>query len=221
MLQSALILTVQVLPCTLLILLGWGFGDLPAFFLDPARAALVAISFAGAVAAVTLKLDLNPLRKGAAPGVKESVQLGALLPMSLALLWFLPYADRRNILTLRHESWRDLGLLFFSLGIAVRIAALKSLGEHFSAYVTLQPNHRLVHDGIYAHIRHPLYLSLLLIPTGIALVFASWLAFPILILAAVFVFDRIGKEERLLAGHFGAEFDDYRTRSSMLIPPLL
>jgi protein-S-isoprenylcysteine O-methyltransferase Ste14 len=218
MLQSAFILTVQALPCTLLLLLGWGFGNLPAFFLDPARAVLVANSCAGAVAAILLKLDLNPIRKGAVPSGKESAQLGALLIMSLALLWFLPHADRRNVLTLHHEHWRYLGLLFFSIGVAVRIAALKSLGEHFSAYVTLQPNHRLVQDGIYAHIRHPLYLSLLLIPTGIALVFASWLALPILILAALFILDRIRKEERLLAEHFGVEFEYYRTRISILIP---
>jgi protein-S-isoprenylcysteine O-methyltransferase Ste14 len=220
MLKSAFILTVQVLPCILLILFGWGFEDLPAFYLDPARAALVVIAFVGAVAAVVLKLDLHPLRKGVARGGKESAQLGTLLIMSLALLWFLPHADRRNTLTIQHESWRYLGLLFFSSGVAVRIAALKSLGKNFSAYVTLQPNHRLVQDGIYAAIRHPLYLSLLLIPTGIALVFASWLALPILILAMIFVFDRIRKEERMLAEQFGAEFEGYRTRSSMLIPPL-
>ncbi len=94
-------------------------------------------------------------------------------------------------------------LLLCCIGVAVRVLALKTLGEYFSAYVTLQPNHRLVRHGIYASIRHPLYLSLLLAPTGMALVFASPLALPILALAAIFVLDRIRKEEHLFAAHFG------------------
>jgi protein-S-isoprenylcysteine O-methyltransferase Ste14 len=141
-----------------------------------------------------------------------------LLLLSLALLWFLPFADRRKILTLRGDYWRYIGLFLCCIGIIVRLLAMRTLGAQFSAYVTLQPNHRLIHHGIYGSIRHPLYLSLLLIPTGIALVFASWLALPIILLAAVFVFDRIGKEERLLASHFIAEFEEYRRRTWRLIP---
>jgi protein-S-isoprenylcysteine O-methyltransferase Ste14 len=75
-----------------------------------------------------------------------------------------------------------------------------------------------VRHGIYASIRHPLYLSLMLAPTGMALVFDSFLAVPILALATTFVFDRIRKEERLLAAHFGMEFEDYRHRTWKLIP---
>jgi len=108
--------------------------------------------------------------------------------------------------------------LLFSIGGFVRIAALRELAENFSAYVTLQPNHRLVQEGIYASIRHPLYLSLLLIPTGIALVFASLLAVPILMLALAFVLDRMRREDGLLASHFGAQFEDYRRRTRRLIP---
>ena len=103
----------------------------------------------------------------------------------------------------------------------MRLLALKALGKHFSAYVTLQTDHRLVRHGIYASIRHPLYLSLILAPTGIALVFDSFLAAPILALAITFVVDRMRKEEHLLAAHFGLEFDDYRHRSWKLVPLVL
>ena len=141
-----------------------------------------------------------------------------LLLLSLCLLWFLPFADRRHILTFRQEYWRYPGLLLCCIGIVVRLLALKALGPHFSAYVTLQPNHRLIQDGIYANIRHPLYLSLLLAPAGVALVFASYLALPILLLAAIFVWDRIRKEERLLAAHFGPAFEEYQQSTRMLVP---
>jgi protein-S-isoprenylcysteine O-methyltransferase Ste14 len=216
--RSGFILALQVLPGVLLVLLGWGFDDLSAILRNPAQAGLAAIALAGVAAAVFFRLDLHPLRRGSTPLGSQRLQLGVLLLLSLFLLWFLPFADRRKILTLQRDYWRYFGLLLCGIGVAVRILALKELGEYFSAYVTLQPGHRLMQQGIYSRIRHPLYLSLLLTPTGVTLVFASVLALPVLVLAAVFVFDRIRKEERLLATHFGSEFDDYRHRTWMLVP---
>jgi protein-S-isoprenylcysteine O-methyltransferase Ste14 len=217
-LRAARVLAIQLLPAIAIVLIGWGVDDLPAFFLNLARLGLSAVTMMAAITAVCLRLDLQPLRRGAAPIITESLQLGVLLLLSAALLWFLPFADRHRILTLHHDSWRFLGLAVCALGVAVRLSALRALGEFFSAYVTLQPNHRLVRDGIYKYIRHPLYLSLLLIPTGIALIFASGLAVPILILAVIFVFDRIKKEDHLLSQHFGLEFDDYRRNTQKLVP---
>jgi len=173
MLRSASILAGQLSTCVLLVLLGWGFDKLPALFLNPARGGLAVVVLIGATAVVFSRVDFHPLRRGTTPVGNQSVQLGILLLFSLALLWFLPFADRRGILTLKHSYWRYVGLLLCCTGLAVRIVALKTLSKQFSAYVTLQLNHRLVQHGIYAGIRHPLYLSLLLIPTGVALVFAS------------------------------------------------
>jgi protein-S-isoprenylcysteine O-methyltransferase Ste14 len=218
MLRSSFTLAVQLLPAILLVMLGWGFDNLSAFFLNPARAGLAALAFASAAIAVILRLDFDPLRKGSNPQGHQGFQLGVLLFLSLVLLWFLPFADSRQILTLQYSYWRYLGLALLCVGAGVRLFALRALGKHFSAYITLQPDHRLVRDGIYAHIRHPLYLSLLLLPTGIAFVFNSALAAPILLLAAAFVMDRIRKEDRILARHFGEEFEEYRRHTRALLP---
>ena len=72
--------------------------------------------------------------------------------------------------------------------------------------------------GIYATIRHPSYLGLLMTAVGWVLVFRSGVG---LIIAALFVpiiLGRIRAEERLLAVQFGAEYDAYRKRTSRLIP---
>jgi protein-S-isoprenylcysteine O-methyltransferase Ste14 len=190
---------------------------LATFFENPARTGLAGIVLVGVGAVVVFRLDVNPLRKGSTPPDSQSLQLGILLLLSLSLLWFLPFADRNRILTLGGEYWRFIGLALCCAGIIVRLLALKALGPYFSAYVTLQPDHRLVRNGIYSLIRHPLYLSLLLLPTGMALVFRSALAFPIVILATIFVSDRIRTEEQLLSARF-AEFQDYRRRVWMLVP---
>jgi protein-S-isoprenylcysteine O-methyltransferase Ste14 len=217
-LRSGFILSLQLLPGMGLMLFGWGFDDLSGFFRNPARAGLVVVVLSGAVAGVFFGLDFHPLRRGATQVGGQNLPLVILSVLSLSLLWFLPFADRRGILKLAHSYWRFPGLLLCCVGVVVRLFGLVALGEYFSAYVTLQPGHRLVKRGIYRYIRHPLYLSLLLAPAGMALVFASYLALPISFLAAGFVWDRIGKEERLLAAHFGAEFEDYRGRTWMLVP---
>jgi protein-S-isoprenylcysteine O-methyltransferase Ste14 len=225
MFRSAFVLVAQLLPGVVLVLYGWGFDELSAFFINPVRAGLAVVTFAAAVGAAVWGVELHPMRRGSMPVGKQSLQLGILLLVSLFLLWFLPFADRRKILTFQQRHWQNYwryaGLLLCCVGIMTRVLALKALGKYFSAYVTLQPNHRLVQEGIYRRIRHPLYLSLLLAPTGIALVFDSWLALPILVLSAIFVFDRIPREERLLAAHFGREFEEYRLRTWKLIPYVL
>ena len=98
--------------------------------------------------------------------------------------------------------------------------ALSSLGSQFSAFVTLQSGHELVEHGIYAWIRHPLYLSLLLAGPGLTLVFRSQLVWPVLFGAWLFVANRIAREEALLASHFGSRFRGYRARTWALVPLL-
>jgi protein-S-isoprenylcysteine O-methyltransferase Ste14 len=221
MIRSAIILIAQLAPCIFLMFMGWGLSDVRGFLANPARAGFIALILAGAIAVFVLRIDMNPLRKDSSPTGSQSLQLATLLILSLALLWFLPFSDRRGILTLKSNDWPYIGLLLFSIAVIVRVAGLKSLGNYFSAYVVLQPSHRLVRKGIYRKIRHPLYLSLLLAPPGVALIFASFLVLPVSFLALLFVRDRIREEECLLASHFGPEFEDYRRNSWKLIPFVL
>jgi protein-S-isoprenylcysteine O-methyltransferase Ste14 len=97
---------------------------------------------------------------------------------------------------------------------------VRELGKQFSAFVTLQVNHQLVQTGIYGWIRHPMYLGYLLVLPGIVLIFRSWLVIPVFVSSAIFVVVRIGEEEKLLAEHFGSEFDAYRRRTWLLLPYL-
>jgi len=219
--RSALMLTGQVVPCVLLPLLGWGWDDWGGWFANPARLGLTVIIVGGVVAAVLMRVDVDPLRKGVTAVGCQKAELAALLAISLGLLWFLPFADQRGIFVLHGEWWRWVGLAMGGAGITVRLLALKALGQWFSAYVTLQPGHRLVREGIYHWVRHPLYLSLVIGPAGVALVFRSVLILPIVALAVGFCVDRIRKEERMLGEEFGAEFEKYRKVSWRMVPGVL
>ena len=215
-------LALQFTPVLGLLLGGWGLDDWRGFFVHPARAALLGVTACGGLMILILKLDLHPLRRGNSPLGYQSLVLGILSLASLFLIWFLPFADRRGILQLSaNEDLRYLGLLLVAGAIAIRLMALQRLGRYFSAYVTLQHEHRLVQSGIYGVIRHPLYLSLLLAAPGFALVFSSALVAPILALTVLFVSMRIWQEERLLELRFREGFSDYRRRTRALIPLVL
>lgn len=220
-LTLALHLAAVLTPMTL----GWGLHDLSVFFANPARTGLFTAILAGSLSMLLLKIDLNPLREGGSSDTApdrywQSWGLIALALASLALLWFLPRADRLHLLTFRSQPLRWLGLVFCCTGGLIRILALRALGSQFSAYVTLQPGHRLIRHGVYSIIRHPLYLSLLLGAPGLALVFASQLVWPILAATTVFICSRIPAEDALLAQAFALEFELYQASTPAILPML-
>jgi len=95
------------------------------------------------------------------------------------------------------------------------------LGAHWSITLEIREGHELVADGVYRHLRHPMYLALLLYGLGQALVLPNWLAGPAYLAAfALLVASRLGSEERLMAEAFGADYQAYRARTWRLVPGL-
>jgi protein-S-isoprenylcysteine O-methyltransferase Ste14 len=88
----------------------------------------------------------------------------------------------------------------------------------FSGLVAIQPDHKLVTNGIYSIIRHPSYLGLIVNSLGWALAFRSGVGVLLTALTLVPILARIVAEERLLHAQFGAEYEAFRARTSRLIP---
>jgi protein-S-isoprenylcysteine O-methyltransferase Ste14 len=128
------------------------------------------------------------------------------------------YADRIGFWTLDGEAVRCIGVTLGAIGGTLRILPVFVLGQRFSGLVAIQKEHRLVTIGIYATIRHPSYLGLLMTTAGWALVFRSGVGLIISALFVPIILGRIRAEERLLASQFGAEYEAYRARTSRLIP---
>ncbi|MGH9862201.1 MAG: methyltransferase family protein [Candidatus Acidiferrales bacterium] len=199
----------------------WGWDDLPGFFAHPARAGVVAVMVGSLLAIFVFQIDLQMFRRGTRPVGRQRWVLALLFTVSLSLLLFLPYGDRRGLLTFAGGDFlRYLGVGLYAAGNVFAFLAVRALGKQYSGYVTLQENHQLVQHGIYSVIRHPIYLRILLVTLSVPLVFGSWLALPMLLLGALFVAYRIRAEERLLAEHFGVEFEAYARRTWRLVPYL-
>lgn len=83
------------------------------------------------------------------------------------------------------------------------------------------PTERLVVGGIYRHVRNPMYVAVLSIILGQALLFSSWAVFGygIVAAAAMVSFVRL-YEEPTLARRYGEEYEAYRRAVPGWLPRL-
>lgn len=198
---------------------GWGWDDLGGFFAHPARAGLIVVVLLTTALVVVLRIPLNMLRKGSRPVGRQRWVLAGLLLLGLTMMFLLPYGDRRGWLTFNApDGLRYLGLALYFVGNLLAFAAVKTLDQQYSGYVTLQDGHKLVQNGIYGVIRHPIYLRMLLVGVSVPLIFRSWLWVPFLVIVIGIVTYRIRQEEKLLGEQFGPEFESYRRRTWRLLP---
>jgi protein-S-isoprenylcysteine O-methyltransferase Ste14 len=194
-----------------------GAGGPAAFFSRPALIALAVVLFG--LAGASLLTDGN-----LSPGVREDRGNRWVLIMFTGiglLAAYLPaYADRNDVWILDGETLRWIGVALFAAGGVLRIWPVFVLGPRFSGLVAIQAGHRLVTTGIYAVIRHPSYLGLLINSLGWGLAFRSGLGVMLAALLVPPLLVRIRAEERLLRTQFGGDYDAYCTRTARLIPGL-
>lgn len=114
---------------------------------------------------------------------------------------------------------RTCGLLLVLAGSGLFLAVTRALGRHFSTSLHLREDHRLVTQGPYRWIRHPMYLAYLLSWTGFLLLTGNVLAVGAGIIAFVLAMVvRVGREEAMLEAAFGAEWVAYRERTGRFLP---
>lgn len=116
-------------------------------------------------------------------------------------------------------SMLNLGL--FILGVMVAVAAITVMpSRSFSVMPEPTSECELVTHGIYRHIRHPMYLAVLLCGLAACLAYASALKWGLLALLAGVLIAKIRREERLLLARFEG-YAAYRLRTKALIPYLI
>ncbi len=114
------------------------------------------------------------------------------------------------------------GFLLAVAGSALVVWSRRELGSAWSFVPTVVQGTGLVTTGPYRLVRHPIYLGLVLVATGEALVFGSWPALMTVLCAIVPTFAwRARVEEKLLSRTFGETYEAYRQRTKMIIPHLL
>lgn len=178
-------------------------GDWP--FLTTLTARVSVVIFLAVLASLHLS-RYRPIGKHAAWKPKITALLGAFLTYALLLL---PRAAPDAL-------WDSLSTLLVMIGSMASILVALNLGRSLS----IMPEARkLVTDGPYRRVRHPLYLAEEIAILGFFLQFRSWQAALLLVVHLYFQIRRMGWEENILARTF-PEYAEYKQRSCRLVPGL-
>lgn len=204
----------NVLLFLLLMVMAW--GSVRGFFAHPARAIMAALLVASIP---IMTLSTSGRSRGVAHASDDRRFFPLLVAHSLLTAWVMPYMDARSMFVLPGgDLLRWLGLALFALGIALRAAAMLTLGGRFASVVAVQESHRLHTRGVYAWVRHPSYLGIYLMDLGYAALFRSivaLLALPVV----VWMFERrMALEERFMVEQFGDEYRAYMARVPRVLP---
>jgi protein-S-isoprenylcysteine O-methyltransferase Ste14 len=111
------------------------------------------------------------------------------------------------------------GVVCLTLGLWLFARSHADLGTNWSITLEVREKHQLVTHGIYRHIRHPMYLALLVYGLGQALVVPNWIAGPSYAVAMALLFAlRFTREERMMLDEFGSDYEAYMRRTKRLLP---
>ncbi|MHA2301603.1 MAG: methyltransferase [Candidatus Thorarchaeota archaeon] len=112
-----------------------------------------------------------------------------------------------------------IGIIVYIAGGILVLRSRIQLGRYGDGTPALKENHQLLTEGIYNHIRHPLYAGGMLGRCGLGLSFRGYLGTILFVLAYFVIFrKRMEIEEQLLITEFGDEYEKYMKRTKRLFP---
>ena len=112
-----------------------------------------------------------------------------------------------------------MGIAIYIVGGLVVLRSRSQLGRYGDGTTKLKEDHQLLTEGLYNHIRHPLYSGAMLGRVGLGLSFRGYLGTTLFVLINFIVFrKRMEIEEKSLLSEFGAKYEEYMKRTKRLFP---
>lgn len=140
--------------------------------------------------------------------------VGISLPLTYA---FSSLFDQANYSLPNSLGW--IGMVGLAVSLLIKIKAHYDLGSNFTT--DPGPKGELITKGIYAYVRHPLYLSILLWGLSTPLLIQNYIAGLVPLLCMVlFIAIRVPIEERMLLENFGDQYRSYQKHTGSLLPRL-
>lgn len=140
--------------------------------------------------------------------------------MLLPLLYV--FSSRLDYFNWSFPLWvRIIGAIGFAFAVFMHNWSHIALGINWSPTLELKKEQRLITNGPYKYIRHPMYTAFLLWVSFQPLLLPNWLV----LLAGLFgiammYFGRVEKEEKMMLERFGKEYEDYMKKTGRLFPRL-
>lgn len=95
------------------------------------------------------------------------------------------------------------------------------LGRNWTPTLGIRSGHKLITDGVFKYMRHPMYTAHLIWAVAQILILHNWIAgYSFIIVQAPFLLLRIKDEEKMMLEQFGEEYGEYMKRTGSLFPLL-
>jgi protein-S-isoprenylcysteine O-methyltransferase Ste14 len=159
-----------------------------------------------------------------APQARQIAKDSTAVVMAMAVLvgFGVPLLEAALEEVLDMPIWRAApGIAFVLFGFALAYQANRIIAQNWSPVIEKTQEQSLVKSGVYSLIRHPLYLSGLLIVIGTNIYFGNTWAWISTALVFGITLYRIPIEDRQLEMRFGQEFVDYKKQTKAIIPWIL
>ena len=155
------------------------------------------------------------------PGIEGTLVALNMLSMMVApmLVIFSPWLDDFGM-GLPHGA-RGLATALFAADVIFFYWVHRTLGRHWSPVLEIKNDHRLVQEGPYHSIRHPMYTQIWIWVLMQGLILDNWLVGIFGVLSwGLLYFSRVPHEERLMAEEFGQDYVAYCARTGRLLPKI-
>jgi len=155
-------------------------------------------------------------------GKQEKILLGLLF----LSMFFLPliysatnWLDFANYSLPIWAGW--LGVILILLALLVFWRSHVDLGLNWSPTLEIRTEHKLITNGIFGYIRHPMYASQWIWVIAQPLLLQNWIAGLLdLFVFSAFYFLRVRAEEKMMLDTFGDEYRDYMNKTGAVFPKI-
>ena len=137
-----------------------------------------------------------------------------IMPM---LYIFSPWLNSFNMSLPDLARW--IGVICFGFGLILFWLVHKALGKNWSPILEIRKEHKLITEGPYKYIRHPMYSMLWIWVICQWLILANWIVGIMGVLTwSILYFIRLPEEEKMMIEEFGQKYKDYMKKTKKIIP---
>ncbi len=185
------------------------------------------VYWAAIVAEMTIRAPISKKqRKEAKSERRVSTQEKILLGLLFLAMFFLPlfystttWLDFANYSLPAWAGW--LGVILILLALLVFWRAHADLGLNWSPSLEIRSEHKLITNGIYGSIRHPMYASQWIWVVAQPLLLQNWIAGMLNFFVFILFYTlRVRAEEKMMLDTFGGEYREYMNKTGAVIPKI-
>lgn len=165
-----------------------------------------------------LKSTVTPVKERPKTYLQKLPLVFATLTLFVLILGVFQIGTFNYSENLQLNNYRIAGLIIYLIFSWIQIWAYKSLGESYSQDIVIFKDHKLADKGPFKLIRHPQYLSQILVDIGGGFATVSYILIPIAIIQIPILIMRASFEEKILSKHFKEEFEQYKKSRGFMLP---